>query len=86
MDARRVRPAEVGIGVRVAVRLALAAIWLYRLAVSPLLPRCCRFTPSCSEYAEQALKKHGLLRGLKLGGLRILRCHPFGGSGIDPVP
>jgi len=86
MDVRGVRAAEVGIGGRAVVGLALAIIRLYRLILSPVLPRSCRFIPSCSEYAEQALSKHGILRGLKLSALRILRCHPFGGSGIDPVP
>jgi putative membrane protein insertion efficiency factor len=78
--------AEYHVGRRVVLRLALALLRLYRLVISPLLPRCCRFTPSCSAYAEQALAKHGIRRGLKLSVLRILRCHPFGGSGIDPVP
>jgi putative membrane protein insertion efficiency factor len=86
MDVRGVWAAEVSIVGRVVMRLALAVIRLYRLIISPSLPRCCRFTPSCSEYAEQALSKHGILRGLKLSVLRILRCHPFGGSGMDPVP
>lgn len=86
MDVRRVRAAEAGVGSRVAVGLAVALIRLYRLFVSPLLPRCCRYMPSCSEYAELALRQHGMVRGLKLSALRILRCHPFGGSGIDPVP
>jgi putative membrane protein insertion efficiency factor len=86
MDVRGVWATEVGIVRRVLVGLALAVIGLYRLIISPLLPRCCRFIPSCSQYTEQALRKHGMLRGLKLSALRILRCHPFGGSGIDPVP
>ena len=86
MDVRGVWAAEVGLGGRVVVGLALAVIGLYRLIISPLLPRSCRFIPSCSDYAEQALRKHGVLGGLKLSALRILRCHPFGGSGIDPVP
>jgi putative membrane protein insertion efficiency factor len=86
MDVQTVRPGEISIGRRVAVWLALGAIGLYRRLISPLLPRCCRFTPSCSEYATQALKKHGILRGLRLSAWRLLRCHPFGGSGIDPVP
>ena len=86
MDVRGVWAAEVGLGGRVVVGLALAVIGLYRLIISPLLPRSCRFIPSCSDYAEQALRKHGILRGLKLSVLRIIRCHPFGRSGIDPVP
>jgi len=86
MDVRGVRPTEVSIGERVVVRLALSAIHVYRLVISPWMPRCCRFIPSCSEYAEQALARHGILRGSKLSVLRILRCHPLGGSGVDPVP
>jgi putative membrane protein insertion efficiency factor len=86
MDVREERPAQTGIGKRAALGAALGAVGIYRILISPMLPRCCRFVPSCSEYAEQALRKHGIVRGLKLGVLRILRCHPFGGSGIDPVP
>ena len=86
MYVRGVWVAEVNIVGRVVIRLALVLIRLYRLGISPFLPRCCRFTPSCSEYAEQALIKHGILRGSKLSVLRILRCHPLGGSGMDPVP
>ena len=71
---------------RAVVGVALGAIGLYRLLLSPVLPRCCRFVPSCSEYAEQAFRKHGFLVGLKLSALRILRCHPLGGGGCDPVP
>ncbi len=59
---------------------------LYRLVLSPLKPRTCRFEPSCSAYMLQALAKHGAFKGLWLGCLRILRCHPWGGGGPDPVP
>jgi len=54
--------------------------------VSPLLPPSCRFTPTCSHYSIDALKKHGILKGGWLSVKRILRCHPWGGSGYDPVP
>jgi putative membrane protein insertion efficiency factor len=54
--------------------------------VSPWLPRACRFQPTCSVYCAQALRKHGLVRGAKLGFLRILRCHPWHAGGFDPVP
>ena len=57
----------------------------YRLLISPLLPPSCRFTPTCSEYAMQAIQKYGALRGLYLGVRRILRCHPFHAGGYDPV-
>lgn len=58
----------------------------YRRWISPALPPACRFVPSCSAYAEEALHKHGAGRGSWLAARRLLRCHPFGGSGYDPVP
>ena len=66
--------------------LFLALIWLYQRFISPLLPPACRFTPSCSEYARQALLRHGLLKGGLLGLWRILRCQPYCRGGHDPVP
>ena len=66
---------------------AIAGVFrLYQLALSPLLPPSCRFSPSCSHYGIEALKRHGLLAGLWLTACRIGRCHPWGGSGFDPVP
>jgi putative membrane protein insertion efficiency factor len=64
----------------------MGAVAGYRLVISPLLPNSCRFTPTCSEYALEALARHGLVRGTGLALRRILRCHPFGGSGYDQVP
>ncbi len=65
-------------------------IHLYRLVISPLLPPSCRYQPTCSAYAIEALQKHGALRGGMLAARRISRCHPVkflgGGSGFDPVP
>jgi putative membrane protein insertion efficiency factor len=61
-------------------------IKLYQLLISPLFPSSCRYTPTCSNYTLEALKKYGLLKGGWLGLKRILRCHPWGGSGYDPVP
>ncbi|MHB8878379.1 MAG: membrane protein insertion efficiency factor YidD [Myxococcaceae bacterium] len=58
----------------------------YRLLLSPLLPRACRFHPSCSAYALGALEVHGPFKGLYLAARRILRCHPFHPGGLDPVP
>ena len=71
---------------RVLVRLMQAPVWFYRGAISPMLPQSCRFTPSCSAYAFEALQVHGPLRGSWLTIRRLLRCHPWGGSGYDPVP
>jgi len=65
------------------------ALWLlrgYQLAISPLLGRNCRYLPTCSEYAREALETHGLLRGGWLSLRRLARCHPWGGQGYDPVP
>ena len=58
----------------------------YQVCISPLKPPCCRFTPTCSAYALQALRKHGPFKGTYLTVRRILRCHPWGGHGYDPVP
>ncbi|MDA8259583.1 MAG: membrane protein insertion efficiency factor YidD [Betaproteobacteria bacterium] len=58
----------------------------YQLAVSPWLGNRCRFHPSCSEYSMEALRRHGLLRGLWLGARRVGRCHPWHPGGYDPVP
>lgn len=66
--------------------LLRGAIRLYQLAISPLLTPNCRYLPSCSDYAAEAIALHGAGRGLWLGLNRILRCHPWGGSGYDPVP
>ena len=71
---------------RFLTALLLLPIYLYQRAISPLTPPSCRFTPTCSEYAVQALRKHGPLKGLYLAVRRLLRCHPWGGSGYDPVP
>ena len=74
----------------VRVRWALRAafifpIRLYQRLVSPMLGSSCRFVPTCSEYTAQAIDRYGVLRGILKGGLRIMRCHPFGGGGLDPV-
>lgn len=59
---------------------------LYHILISPLLGNRCRFAPSCSEYAHQALEIHGARKGLWLTTKRLCRCHPWGGHGLDPVP
>lgn len=61
-------------------------IRFYRAFISPILPPSCRYTPTCSEYAIQAIQKHGPFRGLWLAVKRVSSCHPWGGSGYDPVP
>lgn len=63
-----------------------AAIRAYQLFVSPLRPPCCRFLPTCSDYAIEAIGRHGAWRGGGLALWRLARCHPWGGSGYDPVP
>lgn len=65
--------------------IAIMIIRGYRLFISPLKPPTCRFVPTCSEYALQAIEKHGVIRGCFLAVRRILRCHPFHPGGYDPV-
>ncbi len=64
----------------------IGLVRLYQYGISPLMPPHCRYTPSCSHYACDALREHGPLRGSWLTLLRLLRCHPWGGEGYDPVP
>jgi putative membrane protein insertion efficiency factor len=64
----------------------LLLIRMYQLTLSSLLGRQCRFLPTCSDYARQAIEKHGILCGGRLALRRIGRCHPWGGEGFDPVP
>ncbi len=61
-------------------------IKIYQVLISPLFPSSCRYMPTCSHYTVEALKKHGLFKGGWLGIKRISKCHPWGGSGHDPVP
>jgi len=68
------------------VGLLVIAIRGYQLALSPFLGSACRFAPSCSEYAIEAVRRHGPLQGSWLGVRRIARCHPFHSGGLDPVP
>ncbi len=65
--------------------LVITALRLYKRFVSPLLPSACRFYPTCSEYMLEAVEKHGVLRGVRMGIWRLLRCHPFHAGGFDPV-
>ena len=64
----------------------LKFVRFYQVAISPMLPPRCRYTPTCSQYAVEALQKHGAYKGSMLALRRVCRCHPFGGSGYDPVP
>ena len=64
----------------------ITLIRAYRFVVSPLLPSACRYVPTCSEYAIEAVDRHGLVLGAVLGAWRLLRCHPFAHGGFDPVP
>lgn len=68
------------------VWILILPIRFYQKFISPLTPPSCRFTPTCSQYAIEALRKHGPFKGTYLAVRRILRCHPWGGYGYDPVP
>ena len=67
-------------------KLLIGLILVYQKTISPLIGPCCRFQPTCSEYAKEAIENHGLLSGSLLAIKRISRCHPLGDSGFDPVP
>lgn len=71
---------------RAAQAVILALIRTYRFALAPLMPMSCRFEPSCSAYALEAVSKHGPWRGSALAAWRVLRCNPFNAGGYDPVP
>lgn len=67
-------------------QMLILPIRFYQYCISPLFPAACRYTPTCSSYAIEAIKKHGPIKGTWLAIRRICRCHPWGGSGYDPVP
>ncbi|PWL59754.1 MAG: membrane protein insertion efficiency factor YidD [Bacteroidales bacterium] len=71
---------------RLIVAILILLVRFYQLVISPMLPPSCRYVPTCSQYTIEALRKHGPVKGLWLAVKRILRCHPWGGSGYDPVP
>jgi len=71
---------------RTIARLLILPIRFYQKFISPLTPPSCRYTPTCSQYAVEALRKHGPIKGMYLAVCRLLRCHPWGGHGYDPVP
>lgn len=66
--------------------ILIGLVRFYQGAISPLFPSSCRYTPTCSSYMIQAIKKHGPFKGFWLGIKRLSSCHPWGGSGYDPVP
>jgi putative membrane protein insertion efficiency factor len=66
--------------------VAVIFIKIYQIFISPLFPPSCRYTPTCSQYALEAVEKHGFIKGSYLAGRRLLRCHPFHDGGYDPVP
>ena len=74
------------IGRKVIISPFVFLIRFYQVCISPLKPGSCRFTPTCSQYALEAFRKHGAFKGLYLTVRRLLKCHPWGGSGYDPVP
>ena len=61
-------------------------IKLYQFVISPLTPSSCRYSPTCSQYSLEALKKYGIIKGVSLTFKRLIKCHPWGGSGYDPIP
>ena len=67
-------------------RQAISLIALYQRAISPYVPGQCRYDPTCSRYAQEAIERYGVVRGVWMGIRRLLRCHPLGGRGYDPVP
>ena len=71
---------------KAAISPFILLIRLYQICISPLTPAACRFTPTCSQYALEAFRKHGIFKGFYLSIRRILKCHPWGGHGYDPVP
>ena len=70
----------------IIARLTVLMIRGYQVTLSPLLPSACRYQPTCSAYAIEAVERHGVVRGVWMGARRILRCHPFARGGYDPVP
>lgn len=71
---------------KLLIKLLILPIVFYQKCISPMTPPSCRFVPTCSQYAKEAILKYGPIKGLYLAIRRLLRCHPWGGSGYDPVP
>jgi len=79
------KPATVTVPSRIVRAVVLAPIVIYRRVLSPALPRRCKYEPTCSRYAVEAIREYGILRGLLLGVWRLLRCNPWSHGGYDPV-
>jgi uncharacterized protein len=79
------RPPRTGAAVKLVRELVLAPVFVYRTVVSPAIPRRCKYEPTCSRYALDAVRRYGILRGLVLAGWRLLRCNPWSCGGYDPV-
>lgn len=71
---------------KIIASILIGIVRFYQLAISPLYPATCRYTPTCSQYMIEAIREHGVLKGAWMGLKRIGKCHPWGGSGYDPVP
>lgn len=81
-DDRSTAPRRVGL----AARICIGFVRIYQATLSPLVGQHCRFQPTCSHYAVEALQAHGAIKGCWLAMRRLVRCHPLGGAGYDPVP
>lgn len=67
-------------------KIIIFLLTIYQKYISPLFPPACRYSPTCSQYMKEAVEKHGVVKGILMGGARILRCHPYANPGEDPVP
>ncbi len=80
------QPGKGNVFSRAGKWVCLCLINFYRACISPLFPATCKYVPTCSQYAVEAIERFGVLRGIKLAARRIMRCHPFVEGGYDPVP
>ena len=84
-SSRAAAPGAPGTAARIVRALATAPIVVYQRLMSPAIPRRCKYEPTCSRYAVEAIRRYGILRGLVLAGWRLLRCNPWSHGGYDPV-